>query len=265
MNPAVEQARSANPAADQQTIEALRLLSGLQPPTERSERPAAGDWSIRFSAVPQHPAEVLHQLPLATIANADWQQIRQLRDTLWDAQETDTGKGAPLSLIGLTGLIPARERWAIAAGLWASHREWSGCRVLLIDADPYAAPSSQSPALALVPGLLDVAMRTAPLSSALQRIHGTQLYLMGPGKANPASLDPIDFRATRPLFEELRRHFDFVFLHLPDHESATDLAAWARHTDGTILSCRRGQASFQELESLLGCIPPSKALGWVVL
>jgi hypothetical protein len=265
MNPAVKMARILETVSDQETIDTLRLLNGLQPEAVKPAKEPAEAWTISFSNVREHPADLYHQLPLASIPTTDWQQLRQLRDTLWDAQEDDTRGGTPFSLIGLTGLSSPAERWAVAAGLWASHREWSGCRVLLIDADPSCAPSLEAAILSPSPGLIDVATRTATLSSALHRIQGTQLYLMGPGMADMTSLDQIDFRATRPLFAELRRHFDFVFLNLPNHEGASDLAAWARHTDGTLLICRRERDSYQHWESLLSCIPPAKALGWVVL
>lgn len=265
MNHAAKLARTPDAVSDQETIDTLRLLSGLQPEAATPAKEPAEAWSVSFSAVREHPAELYHQLPLASIPTADWQQIRQLRDKLWDAQEDVSRQDSSFSLIGLTGLISPSERWALAAGLWASHREWSGCRVLLIDADPGAAPSLETAALSPSPGFLDVAARTATLSSALHRIHGTQMYLMGPGTGDAESLDPIDFRATRPLFAELRRHFDFVFLNLPNHKGASDLAAWARHTDGTLLVCKRERDSYQQWETLLHCIPPAKALGWVVL
>ncbi len=277
MNHAVKTARSPEAVSDQQTIESLRILGGIQPdldspvpnswaPSVEPPRPDPSEiWTIRFSAVRKHPLEILHHLPLAHIPAADWQQLRLLRDNLWDVQDSVSDDAAPVSLVGLAGLSSPGERWALAAGLWASHLDLSGCRVLLIDADPLNAPSLQATELAQCPGFIDVAARTASLSSALQRVQGTQLYLMGPGTSDAAGLDPIDFRAIRPLFSELRRHFDFVFLHLPGHEGANDLAAWARHTDGTILTCRRNRDSYQDVENLLASLPAHKALGWVVL
>lgn len=277
MNHAAKTARIRETVSDQETIDTLRALGGLQatsPPPASSAPPASGPsltenpddiWTLRFSAVREHPVEILQKLPLASIPAMDWQQLRQLRDRLWEAQEDGEDNTTPFSLIGLTGLSSPAERWAVAAGLWASHWEWSGCRVLLIDADPQHAPSRQAEELAEHPGFIEVAARTATLSSALQRIQGTQLYLMGPGTADACGLDAIDFRAIRPLFTELRRHFDFVFLHFPSQDEASDLAAWARNTDGTVLTCRRNQDSYRDLENLLACLPPQKTLGWVVL
>jgi hypothetical protein len=282
MNHAAKTARYTETVSDQETLDTLRLLGGLQPqfepvpaqthaPTgepsaeESAPEESAEAWSIRFSSVREHPAEILHRLPLAMIPAEDWQQLRQLRDNLWDAQENNPDDGAPFSLIGLTGLNTAAERWAVTSGLWASHWEWSGCRVLLIDADPTNAPSQQTAELADTPGFVDVAARRATLSNALQRIQGTQLYLMGPGNPDSDYLDPIDFRAIRPLFAELRRHFDFVFLHLPNHEGASDLRGWARSIDGTLVSCRRNYDTYRDLENLLGRLPPQKTLGWLVV
>jgi hypothetical protein len=277
MNHAVKTARYVESVTDQETIDSLRLLSGLQtqfapPPAPNVEpvpEPTSADpadvWTIRFSAVREHPLGLLNQLPLAYIPATDWQQLRHTRDGLWEAQERNQEHGIPFSLIGLAGLSSALERWVVTAGLWASHWEWTGCRVLLLDADPVQAPSYQTPELAEGPGFLDVASRSASLSSALQRVQGTQLYLMGPGSADTAGLDPIDFRAIRPLLAELRRHFDFVFCHLPSHEGASDLPAWVRSTDGTMLTCRRNQDRYSDLERLLARLPQQKALGWVVL
>ncbi len=277
MNHGAKTARSPEAVSDQETINSLRALSGLQsnlespppftphPSVEQEQKDSSAAWSIHFSSVREHPVEFLRRLPLAHIPSADWQELRRLRDSLWDAQDHNTDDSAPFSLIGLAGLSSSSERWAVASGLWASHWEWTGCRVLLIDADPINAPSLQAPELAPNPGFIDVAARTATLSSALQRIHGTQLYLMGPGSFEDASLDPIDFRSIRPLFAELRRHFDFVFLHLPSHEGASDLAAWARNTDGTVLTCRRNHDRYQDVETLLAHFPPQKAVGWIVL
>ncbi len=274
MNHAAKTARSPESVSDHETIDTLRLLGGLQPdldglppaarPIETPAEDSSDIWSIQFSAVREHPAEILHHLPLAVISATDWQQLRQLRDNLWDVQENNPDDGPPLSLIGLAGLNPSAERWAIAAGLWASHWEWSGCRVLLIDADPVHAPSQQTAALTENPGFVEVAARRATLSSALQRVQGTQLYLMGPGILDARDLDPIDFRSIRPLFAELRRHFDFVFLNLPNHGGASDLTAWARSIDGTLLSCRRNHDTYRDLEAFAGCFPPHKTLGWLV-
>lgn len=255
---------------DDSTIDALRLLSANQPappppPVAEPPRPAADRLTLRFADAPTHPVELLAQLPIAALPHDDWEPIRQLRDTLWEAQETNPDN-QPLSVIGISGLTSAAERWALATALWASHKELRACRVLLLDADLTQAPSQQLEPLTAAPGFVDLIEDPAlELSKSLQRIHGTQLYLLGPGNPTEEALDPLDFRAARPILAELRQHFDFIFVHLPDLAEPTNLAAWTRLTDGVVLACRRQQDTYQGAQALLTAIPAHKALGWVML
>ena len=260
-------------ANDQSTIDSLRLLGGVQQPqapqTVAPEPPpivAFDRLAIRFSSVLQHGPEMLRELPLAAMPVADWEQVRLLRDNLWESQEQAQESNAPFTMVGIAGLGSVDERWALSAALWASHRELSGCRVLLVDTDSNAAPSLAVPELSISPGFVDLVNDDSiNLSAALQRVQGTQLYLMTPGTTAAGALDPIDFRAARPLLAELRKHFDFVFFHLPDRTQPTDLSAWIRLTDGVVLTCKRQSDTYQDAESLLACVPGNKALGWVVL
>ncbi len=258
---------------DQSTIDSLRLLGSAQIPS--APAPPAPEpppvfvldrLDIRFSAAVDHPPDILRELPLAAMPVADWEQVRLLRDNLWETQENGLESAAPFSMIGIAGLGSVDDRWALSVALWASHRELAGCRVLLIDTDASAAPSHATPQLSAAPGFADFANdESISLSSTLQRVQGTQLYLMSPGTAAAGALDPIDFRAARPILAQLRKHFDFVFFHLPDRTQPTDLAAWIRLTDGVVLTCKRQSDTYQDAEALLAAVPGHKALGWVFL
>jgi len=258
---------------DQSIIDSLRLLGSAQIPS--APAPPAPEpppvfvldrLDIRFSAAVDHPPDILRELPLAAMPVADWEQVRLLRDNLWETQENGLESAAPFSMIGIAGLGSVDDRWALSVALWASHRELAGCRVLLIDTDASAAPSLATPQLSAAPGFADFANdESISLSSTLQRVQGSQLYLMSPGTAAAGALDPIDFRAARPILAQLRKHFDFVFFHLPDRTQPTDLAAWIRLTDGVVLTCKRQSDTYQDAEALLAAVPGHKALGWVFL
>lgn len=276
MSPAVKHAPASHvntDSSDQSTIDCLHVLGSAQlPPASLAATPEPPPLfihdrlEIRFSAVVEHASEVLRKLPLAAMPVADWEQVRLLRDNLWETQENGLEVAAPFSMIGIAGLGSVDDRWALSVALWASHRELSGCRVLLIDTDASAAPSLATPQLGTTPGFVDLLNdESINLSTALQRVQGTQLYLMTPGSTAPGALDPINFRAARPILAQLRKHFDFVFFHLPDRAQPSDLSAWIRLTDGVVLTCKRQCDTYQDAESLLACVPGHKALGWVFL
>ena len=276
MSPALSQSpalKVKTDSSDQSTIDSLRLLGSAQlipvPPAATPEPPPLfvhDRREIRFSAVVEHASEVFRELPLAAMPVADWEQVRLLRDNLWETQENGLEAAPLFSMIGIAGLGSVDDRWALSVALWASHRELSGCRVLLIDTDASSAPSLASPKLGSTPGFVDLLNdQSITLSSALQRVQGTQLYLMTPGSTAPGALDPIDFRGARPVLAQLRKHFDFVFFHLPDRAQPSDLSAWIRLTDGVVLTCKRQCDTYQDAESLLACVPGDKALGWVFL
>ncbi len=258
---------------DQSTIDSLCLLGSAQippaPELPAPEPPPVVGYDrldIRFSAAAEHPPDVLRELPLAAMPVADWEQVRLLRDNLWDTQENGLESAPPFSMIGIAGLGSVDERWALSVALWASHRELAGCRVLLIDTDASAAPSLTTPQLCAAPGFVDLLNdESIDLSSVLQRVQGTQLYLVTPGNADAGALDPINFRGARPVLSQLRKHFDFVFFHLPDRSQPSDLAAWIRLTDGVVLTCKRQSDTYQDAEALLAAVPGPKALGWVFL
>jgi len=276
MSPAAKQTpafQAKTKGDDQSIIDSLRLLGSVQFPSAHAppvpEPPPVfvlDRLDIRFSAVVEHPPDVLRELPLAAMPVADWEQVRLLRDNLWETLENGLESTAPFSMIGIAGLGSVDDRWALSVALWASHRELAGCRVLLIDTDASAAPSLATPQLTTAPGFVDLLNdESINLSSVLQRVQGTQLYLISPGTAAAGALDPIDFRAARPILAQLRKHFDFVFFHLPDRSQPSDLAAWIRLTDGVVLTCKRQSDTYEDAEALLAAVPGPKALGWVFL
>ncbi len=276
MSPEVKQSpplQARTVSDDQSTIDSLQLLGNAQlpppPPPDAPEPPPVyvlDRLDIRFSAAVEHPPDVLRDLPLAAMPTDDWEQVRLLRDNLWEAQENGLESAPPFSMIGIAGLGSQDDRWALSVALWASHRELVDCRVLLIDTDASAAPSLATPQLNNAPGLVDLLYNESiTLSSVLQRVQGTQLYLISPGTPTAGALDPIDFRSARPILAQLRKHFDFVFFHLPDRTQPTDLSAWTRLTDGVVLTCKRQSDTYQDAEALLACVPSHKALGWAFL
>ena len=134
-------------------------------------------------------------------------------------------------------------------------------KVLLIDSDPESPPLKIGITLPEEAGLAYALSEQADWTRAVQRVKGTQLYVMARGGCLPSH--NLDFGPLQSLLEALRPHFEWIVLDGAGFASCPDAQWLSASTDGTLLVVRENASTFGAVQASLASIPPEKLIGVV--
>lgn len=134
-------------------------------------------------------------------------------------------------------------------------------RVLLIDADPESPPLKTGLPLPEDAGLAYALSEPADWARAVQRVNGTQLYIMARGGSVPSH--SLDFGLLQVLLEALRPDFEWIVLDGTSFASCPDAQLLSASTDGTLLVVRENASTFGAVQASVASIPPEKLIGVV--
>lgn len=186
-------------------------------------------------------------------------RIRLASDLAW------TGKGG--RIIGVTSLHPGEGKTTVSLNL-AAVLASGGRETLLIDADLRKADLSLRLGLTNQGGLVSVAMNHAPVASAMSRITGTRVNVIGcEGRhAGAFAYDVLSSPALHKTLNEARENFNSVVLDLAPLGPVVDTRLLLGVVDQIILVAEWGRTPRQLISYTLEHEPQlrSKMLGIVL-
>ena len=187
------------------------------------------------------------------------EEFRTLRTRLNHLQTVQ-----PLHTLVVTSASPAEGKSFTATNLAVTQSQLAGKRIMLADFD-FRRPSIHTTfQIDSAPGLTDYLLGKATLRDILQKIEGTELYLLTAGEAVPNPLELLNLKECKALIEALRNHFDWVILDSPPLLFAADANLLATMCDGTILVVRIGATTFDSVTRALQSLCENNVIGTVV-
>jgi capsular exopolysaccharide synthesis family protein len=137
-----------------------------------------------------------------------------------------------------------------------------GDRVLYLDADLRRATAHKFFDTPNEVGLSNCLTSGLPFEKALKSYPGIEtLFLLsaGPHPPNPSEL--IGSNRFRELIQELRAHFDYVFIDSPPVLLVTDAQLISSYVDGYVLVLRSNKTTKRVLQRVLAIMNGTRALG----
>jgi capsular exopolysaccharide synthesis family protein len=178
-----------------------------------------------------------HNDPLHPAAES----FRQIRTNLQFA-DVDS----PPATVLVTSAMPGEGKTTVAANL-ALVLSTTVPRVLLIEADLRRPRLSALFGLDRSVGLTSVLAGRLALFNAVQDWRGGAVSVLASGPTPPNPSELLASNQMKSLLQQARAHYDFVVVDAPPLLPVTDAAALAGTLDGTILVCRHGSTTTDQL------------------
>ena len=156
----------------------------------------------------------------------------------------------PLKVLVISSSAAAEGKTTIAMNLATSLAQM-GQRVLLVDSDLRRPTLYKSFNLAAAPGLSNLLVGKAELSTVIKKtpIEGLQVLPAGPIPPMPAEL--LGSHRMRELLNQLRQQFDTVLLDSPPVIAVTDATLLATMADGLLLVVNCGRTTQDQAKAAL--------------
>ena len=155
----------------------------------------------------------------------------------------DFSLGENSKVVMITGLIPGVGKSFVSLNLASLFAE-SGKKVLLIDADMRLGMLRGRPDF----GLAEVLSGKATLDTATVNQEGSNLYVMGAGKALNAACELLRGEGLGKLVAEARTKFDYVFIDTPPLSLVTDAELVYPIADFGLYVLHYGKHSIDEIK-----------------
>lgn len=191
-----------------------------------SEDPAFASTPLISHHDPTHPAA---------------EAFRQIRTNL---QFVDVD--SPPRTVLITSPVPGEGKTTVAANL-ALVISSTVSRVLLIEADLRKPRLSAILGLDRSVGLTSVLAGRVSVFSAIQDWRGGTVSVLASGPTPPNPSELLSSHQMTMLLEQVRAHYDFIIVDAPPLLPVTDAAALAGTLDGTILVCRHGSTTIDQV------------------
>ena len=157
-----------------------------------------------------------------------------------DALRTILTRGSTSAASRVLMITSARDREGktLLATFLASSLSRAGRRTLLVDADLRRPAIHALLGLPGEPGLCEVLRGEAALEEVIQLEEVTGLSVLPAGRCDAQVIQSLARLDLAGLFEQLRRHFEFVIIDSCPVLPVADSLLIAEHTDGVLLSIR---------------------------
>lgn len=149
---------------------------------------------------------------------------------------------SPPRTVLITSAVAGEGKTTVAANL-ALVVSSTGPRVLLVEADLRRPRLSAVFGLDRSVGLTSVLAGRVPLMNAVQDWHGDAVSVLASGPTPPNPSELLASNQMRIVLEQAKSRFDLIIVDAPPLLPVTDAAALAGTLDGTILICRHGSTT----------------------
>lgn len=251
--PAPQQAAPDAPSPEPRQQEAAAA------PKNNGSMPATGTFIDRVLEVPFKPAPEALLIDSSRPQEAPSEEFRSLRTRLNHLQTLQ-----PIHTIVVTSASPAEGKSFAAANLAISESHLANNPVLLIDFDFRRPVVHNLFQINRSPGAADYLLGNVPLEAAMQRIAGTNLFIMPAGTAVKNPLELLNLREVKSLFQELPKYFNWVILDSPPLLFSADANLLGTLADGTVLVVRIGATTIDTVQRAMQSLCENNVLGMVV-
>ena len=209
--------------------------------------------------VPFAPAPDVLLVNPAKPKEAPAEEFRSLRTRLNHLQSSQN-----LHLLVVSSASPGEGKSFTACNLAMSQAQLSGKRILLADFDFRRPSIDRIFNLKGKLGLTDYLMGRAGIADILNRVEGTNLFILPAGGSVPNPLELLNLPECGDLLQSLREQFDWVILDSPPLLFAADGNLLATMADGTILVVRIGATTYDSVSRAIQSLCENNVLGVVV-
>jgi protein-tyrosine kinase len=223
-----------------------RLLPGFQ------------DLLSEVQEIPYSPAPGFFIIDPTRPRDAHSEEFRTLRTRL-----NHLRKLQPIHSVVITSPCPAEGKSFTAVNLALAEAQLADNATLLADFDFRRPVLHNTFQIDRSPGITDFLLGRAPLSAAIKRIAGTNLYLLPAGEAVLNPLEMINLTETKTLVEQLQRVFNWVLLDSPPLLFAADASLLSTVCDGTVLVVRIGVTTIDSVTRAMQSLCENNVLGIV--
>jgi receptor protein-tyrosine kinase len=223
-----------------------RLLPGLE------------DLLSEVQDIPFTPAPDFLMIDPKLPRDAHGEEFRTLRTRLNHLQKLQ-----PIHSAVVTSACPAEGKSFTAVNLAMAEAQLNDNPTLLADFDFRRPVLHNIFQIDRSPGLTDYLQGAAPLSAAIKRVAGTNLYLLPAGTSVLNPLEMINLSETRMLIEQLPSVFNWVLLDSPPLLFAADANLLATMCDGIVLVVRIGVTTIDSVTRAMQSLCENNVLGIV--
>lgn len=204
------------------------------------------------------PAPESHLLDLQRSHETPAEEFRTLRTRLNHLQTLQ-----PLHSIVISSPSPAEGKTFTAVNLALAESHLTENRVLLGDFDLRRPLIHNLFQIDRAPGLTDYLRGEVPLSVALRRVSGMNLYVLPAGTPVKNPLELLNTRQAKILFEELPKVFTWAIFDTPPLLFSADANLLSTLADGTILVVKIGSTTFDNVTRAMQSLCENNVLGIV--
>jgi len=208
--------------------------------------------------VPFQPAPESHLLDLQRTHETPAEEFRTLRTRLNHLQTLQ-----PLHTMVITSPSPAEGKTFTAVNLALAESQRSENLVLLGDFDLRRPLIHNLFQVDRAPGLTDYLMGEAPLSRALRKVAGMNLYILPAGSPVKNPLELLNTRQCKTLFQELPKVFTWAIFDTPPLLFSADANLLSTMADGTVLVVKIGATTFDNVTRAMQSLCENNVLGIV--
>jgi protein-tyrosine kinase len=223
------------------------LLEAIQPPILE-----------KVQEVPFQPAPESHLLDLQRTHETPAEEFRTLRTRLNHLQTLQ-----PLHTMVITSPSPAEGKTFTAVNLALAESHLSENLVLLGDFDLRRPLIHSLFQVDRAPGLTDYLMGEVPLSGALRKVAGMNLFILPAGSPVRNPLELLNTRQCKTLFEELPKLFTWAIFDTPPLLFSADANLLSTMADGTVLVVKIGATTFDNVTRAMQSLCENNVLGIV--
>ena len=212
----------------------------------------------KVQEVPFQPAPESHLLDLQRSHETPAEEFRTLRTRLNHLQTLQ-----PLHTMVITSPSPAEGKTFTAVNLALAESHLSENLVLLGDFDLRRPLIHNLFQVDRAPGLTDYLMGEVPLSGALRKVAGMNLYILPAGSPVKNPLELLNTRQCKTLFEELPKVFNWAIFDTPPLLFSADANLLSTMADGTVLVVKIGATTFDNVTRAMQSLCENNVLGIV--
>ena len=208
--------------------------------------------------VPFTPAPESHLLDLNNSHETPAEEFRTLRTRLNHLQTLQ-----PLHTVVVTSPSPAEGKTFTAVNFALAQSHLAENSVLLGDFDLRRPLIHNLFQVERAPGLTDYLMGQVPLTGALRKVTGMNLYVLPAGTPVRNPLELLNTRQAKTLFEELPKMFNWAIFDTPPLLFSADANLLSTLADGIILVVKIGSTTFDNVTRAMQSLCENNVLGIV--
>lgn len=241
------------------TPKAAKAMAAAEAAAAASGSSAIGAGLLeQVEVVPFKPAPESHLVDWRNPQETPNEEFRSLRTRMNHAQTLQT-----IHTVVVTSPSPAEGKSFTAANFALAESHLAENMVLLADFDLRRPVLHNLFQLPRAPGVSDYLTGQAPLSAALRKIEGTNLYFMPAGTPVKNPLELLNLREVKALMSDLPNFFNWIVLDTPPLLFSADANLLSTMADGTLLVVKIGSTTIDTVTRAVQTLCENNILGVV--